>query len=411
MKLSPFTIHNKTLIRLQLKSGYRHLSTLTFHHPKRTMTKIALPVAAVCLIAFVVFNIIGSTGYAGPWLIAFFISLSIGCRGYDALKGFSFTMLIFAAVTTALYYPKYFNTWGGIKLATFFTPLLQIIMFGMGTEMGLKDFAGVIKMPKAVLIGLFGHFTFMPLAGYTLARIFNFPPEIAAGVVLIGSMPCGMASNVMSYLANANLALSVTLTAIATLLSPLLTPLLMKVLGGQFITVDATAMMLDIVKIVVLPIGAGLLFNRFFKGKVNWLDKIMPLISMFGIAFIIVIIVAAGRDNLIVIGPALIICAFLHNTTGYLFGYWIGKLFRLSERDARTIAIEVGMQNGGLASGLAQKMGKAATLGLAPAVFGPLMNITGSILASYWHRKPPVDKETPGLKVVHREQQVQVAGK
>jgi BASS family bile acid:Na+ symporter len=140
---------------------------------------------------------------------------------------------------------------------------------------------------------------------------------------------------------------------------------------------------------VVVPIGAGLLFNRFFKGKVNWLDKIMPLISMFGIAFIIVIIVAAGRDNLIVIGPALIICAFLHNTTGYLFGYWIGRLFRLTERDARTIAIEVGMQNGGLASGLAQKMGKAATLGLAPAVFGPLMNITGSILASYWHRKPP----------------------
>ncbi len=374
------------------------------------MTKIALPVAAVCLIAFVVFNITGSTGYAGPWLIAFFVSLSIGCRGYDALKGFSFTMLIFAAVTTALFYPKYFNTWGGIKLATFFTPLLQIIMFGMGTEMGLKDFAGVIKMPKAVLIGLFGHFTFMPLAGYTLARLFNFPPEIAAGVVLIGSMPCGMASNVMSYLANANLALSVTLTAIATLLSPLLTPLLMKVLGGQFITVDATAMMLDIVKIVVLPIGAGLLFNRFFKGKVNWLDKIMPLISMFGIAFIIVIIVAAGRDNLIVIGPALIICAFLHNTTGYLFGYWIGKLFRLSERDARTIAIEVGMQNGGLASGLAQKMGKAATLGLAPAVFGPLMNITGSILASYWHRKKPVDKETPELKIVHSKQQVQEEG-
>lgn len=374
------------------------------------MTKIALPVAAVCLIAFVVFNITGSTGYAGPWLIAFFVSLSIGCRGYDALKGFSFTMLIFAAVTTALFYPKYFNTWGGIKLATFFTPLLQIIMFGMGTEMGLKDFAGVIKMPKAVLIGLFGHFTFMPLAGYTLARLFNFPPEIAAGVVLIGSMPCGMASNVMSYLANANLALSVTLTAIATLLSPLLTPLLMKVLGGQFITVDATAMMLDIVKIVVLPIGAGLLFNRFFKGKVNWLDKIMPLISMFGIAFIIVIIVAAGRDNLIVIGPALIICAFLHNTTGYLFGYWIGKLFRLSERDARTIAIEVGMQNGGLASGLAQKMGKAATLGLAPAVFGPLMNITGSILASYWHRKKPIDKETPELKIVHSKQQVQEEG-
>jgi len=373
--------------------------------------KIAFAVAAVCLLAFIVYIIIGSAAYAGPWLIAFFISLSIGFRAYAALKGFAFTMLIFAAVTTALYYPHYFVSWGGVKLATFFTPLLQIIMFGMGTEMGIKDFAGVIKMPKAVLIGLFGHFTFMPLAGYTLARAFNFPPEIAAGVVLIGSMPCGMASNVMSYLANANLALSVTLTAVATLLSPFLTPLWMKVLGGQFISVDAGSMMWDIVKIVVLPIGAGLLFNRFFKGKLTWLDKIMPLISMFGIAFIIVIIVAAGRDNLIVIGPALIVCALIHNTTGYLFGYYIGKLFRLPERDARTIAIEVGMQNGGLASGLAREMGKAATLGLAPAIFGPLMNITGSVLASYWHRKPVVEKEGPQVNVVHPEQKVQTIGK
>jgi len=357
------------------------------------IVKIALPVAAVCLITFIVFSIIDGPVHNGPFLIAFFLSCSIACRGYDAVKGFSFTLLIFAAVTTALYYPQYFKSWGGVKLDKFFTPLLMIIMFGMGTEMGIKDFAGVIKMPKAVLIGLSGHFTFMPLAGYTLAKLFHFPPEIAAGVVLIGSMPCGMASNVMSYLANANLALSVTLTAIATLLSPFLTPLWMKVLGGQFIKVDALAMMWEITKIVVLPICAGLLFNRFFKGKITWLDKIMPLISMFGIAFIIVIIVAAGRDNLIVIGPALIICALIHNTTGYLFGYWIGRLFRLSERDARTIAIEVGMQNGGLASGLAREMGKAATLGLAPAIFGPLMNITGSVLASYWHRKKPKDTD------------------
>jgi BASS family bile acid:Na+ symporter len=119
----------------------------------------------------------------------------------------------------------------------------------------------------------------------------------------------------------------------------------------------------------------------------------MPYVSMFGIAAIIVVITAAGRDNLLSIGPALILCALLHNTSGYLFGYWIGRLFRLPERDARTIAIEVGMQNGGLASGLAKEMGKAATLGLAPAVFGPLMNITGSILASYWHRKPVPEAE------------------
>ena len=167
----------------------------------------------------------------------------------------------------------------------------------------------------------------------------------------------------------------------------------MKALGGQFISVDASAMMWDITKIVVIPIGAGLLFNRFFKGKLLWLDKIMPLISMFGIAFIIVIITAAGRDSLLKIGPALIVCAFIHNNTGYLFGYWIGKLFRLPERDARTIAIEVGMQNSGLASGLAKEMGKTATLGLAPAVFSPLMNITGSLLATYWHRRHVSDED------------------
>jgi BASS family bile acid:Na+ symporter len=197
----------------------------------------------------------------------------------------------------------------------------------------------------------------------------------------------------MSYLANANLALSITLTTIATLLAPFLTPFWMKILGGQFIQIDALTMMWDIVKMVVLPIGAGLLFNRLVGGKAAWLDKAMPYVSMFGIAAIIVVITAAGRANLLTIGPALILCAFLHNTSGYLFGYWIGRLFRLSERDSRTIAIEVGMQNGGLASGLAKEMGKAATLGLAPAVFGPLMNITGSILASYWHRKPVPEHE------------------
>lgn len=292
-----------------------------------------------------------------------------------------------------MYYPQYFQSIGTFKFTALITPLIQLIMFGMGTKMGVRDFAGVVKMPKAVFIGLTGHFTFMPLVGFTLAKLFNFPPEIAAGVVLIGSMPCGLASNVMSYLANASLALSITLTTIATLVAPFLTPLWMKVLGGQFIQIDALAMMWDIVKIVVLPIGAGLLFNKLVGGKAAWLNKAMPYVSMFGIAAIIVVITAAGRDNLLTIGPALILCAFLHNTSGYLFGYWIGRLFRLPERDARTIAIEVGMQNGGLASSLAREMGKAATLSLAPAVFGPLMNITGSILTSYWHRKPVGEKQ------------------
>ena len=204
----------------------------------------------------------------------------------------------------------------------------------------------------------------------------------------------------MSYLANANLALSVTLTAVATVVAPFVTPLWMKALGGQFIEVDAGKMMLDIFEVVIIPIGAGLLFNKFFKGKAQWLDKAMPILSMFGIACVILIIVAAGRNNLIVIGPALIICALLHNSGGYLFGYWTARVFGLPERDCRTIAIEVGMQNGGLAASLATKMGKASTIGLAAAVFSPIMNITGSILASYWHRKPPQDTELKDEVVV-----------
>lgn len=344
--------------------------------------------AALLFLLYIIFGIVQKTSWSGWLLMLAFILLSIAFRGSKLLKGFSYSLIIFAAVTLAMYYPQYFQNIGSFKFTTLITPLIQLIMFGMGTKMGVRDFAGVVKMPKAVFIGLAGHFTFMPIVGFLLAKAFHFPPEIAAGVVLIGSMPCGLASNVMSYLANANLALSITLTTIATLLAPLLTPFWMKVLGGQFIEIDALTMMWDIVKMVVLPIGAGLLFNRLAAGKVPWLDKAMPYVSMFGIAFIIVVITAAGRDNLLTIGPALILCALLHNTSGYLFGYWIGRLFRLSERDSRTIAIEVGMQNGGLASGLAKEMGKAATLGLAPAVFGPLMNITGSILASYWHRKP-----------------------
>ena len=353
--------------------------------------KSALILAGVCLLASLSMLFGGNYEIGAPLLIAFFVALSVGFRGNPVLKGFAFTMIIFAVVVAALQYPSSFIEYDGYKFTKLITPLIQIIMFGMGTEMSLGDFKGVVKTPKAVLIGLTGHFTVMPLLGFSLAKLFHFPPEIAAGVVLIGSMPCGLASNVMSYLANANLALSVTLTAVATLLAPFITPLWMSYLGGQFVKVDALAMMLDIVKVVIIPIGGGLLFNRFFKGKADWLDKAMPILSMFGIACVIVIIVAGGRDKLIVIGPALIICAFIHNSGGYMFGYWTARLFGLVERDCRTIAIEVGMQNGGLASSLAVSMGKPATIGLASAVFSPIMNITGSILASYWHRKPPKD--------------------
>jgi len=355
--------------------------------------KILGGIAALCLLlaAWRIFQ--DGIAHAGYFIIAFFILLAIACRGKELLKGFSYTLMIFAAVTAALYFPQYFVQVNGFKLAVLITPLLQIIMFGMGTSMGLDDFAGVIKMPKGVFIGVGSHFIIMPLLGFTLAKLSHFPPEIAAGIILVGCSPNGMASNVMSYLAKANLALSITITAVSTSLAPFITPLLMKLLGGEFIKIDAMAMMWDIIKIVIIPIGAGIIFNKYLLKRASWLEKLMPLVSMFGIAFIIVIITAAGRDSLLNIGGMLVLLVLVHNLLGYTFGYWSGRLFKMSERDCRTMAIEVGMQNAGLASGLAKAMGKIATVGLAPAVFGPMMNTTGSLLANYWHRKPLKEKE------------------
>ncbi|OOQ59403.1 bile acid:sodium symporter family protein [Mucilaginibacter pedocola] len=359
---------------------------------KNKLYTIAMVLAALCFWVALALSFAGHTGNAGPLYIGGFIMLAIGFRRSALLKGFAYTLCIFAAVATALYYPQYFQEYKGFKFAKLITPLIQVIMFGMGTSMSLHDFVGVVKMPKGVFIGVFSHFLIMPLIGYTLASLSGFPPEIAAGIILIGCSPNGMASNVISYLAKANLALSITITAVSTLLAPVITPLLMKLFAGAFVQIHVVDMMWDITKMVILPIAAGLIFNKFLSGKAKWLDNAMPVVSMLGIAFIIVIITAAGRNSLLTIGPLLILLVLIHNLLGYTLGYWSGRLFKMSERDCRTIAIEVGMQNGGLASGLAKEMGKMATVGLAPAVFGPLMNITGSILATWWHRKPPEEK-------------------
>jgi len=349
--------------------------------------KIYLYIALSLLIISILMLTIGKHSLIAPFLIASFFLFAIGLRGHKFLKGFSFTIIIFSAIITALFYPSFFLSWGDFQLKKLIVPLLQIIMFGMGTAMSFKDFVGVLKMPKAVGIGLVCQFTIMPIIGLTIATFFNFPSEIAAGVVLIGSSPSGLASNVMSYLAKANIALSITLTACATLLAPIVTPFLMENIAGQFVDIDFWKMLISICKMVILPIVVGLLFNTFFHGKFKWLDKAMPIISMAGIAFIITIIIAAGRDNLLAIGLALFAASIIHNSLGYVFGYYACKLFKMPEKDCRTIALEVGMQNGGLASGIALEMGKVATVGLAPAIFGPWMNISGSSLASYWGNK------------------------
>ena len=326
------------------------------------MHKILLGIAGICLIVAVVMAFSGNIINAGPLYIIFFLALAIGIRSFPTLKGLSYTVIILAAVTTAMYYPAPFVEVNGFKLSKLITPLLQLIMFGMGTSMSFNDFAGVIKMPKGVFIGVTSHFIIMPGIGYTLANLSGFPPEIAAGIILIGCSPNGMASNVISYLAKANLALSITITAVSTMLAPFITPLLMKLLAGAFVEIHVLDMMWEITKIVIIPITAGLIFNKFLSGKAEWLDKAMPLVSMTSIALIIVVITAAGRESLLSIGPALILLVLIHNLSGYTLGYWSGRLFKMDERDCRTIAIEVGMQNGGLASGIAKGMGKMATV-------------------------------------------------
>jgi len=354
--------------------------------------------AIILLLAFAFTTYQKLHNWSGCLLALVFVSLAIGFRGSRMFKGYWYSVLILAVATVAMYFPQYFKTFGG-KEASFFIPiLLQAIMFGMGTELSLKDFTQVMRMPKGVIVGIVCHYTIMPLVGFAVAHLFNFPGEIAAGIILIGCCPSGLASNVMCYLAKANLALSVSVTTVSTLLAPFLTPFLMKLLGGSYITIDLWAMVWDITKIVIIPIAAGLAFHYIVRGKLKWLDKAMPVISMVGIALVLLVITAAGRDNLLKVGGLLIVATFIHNMAGYFLGYWSARLLKFPERDCRTIALEVGMQNAGLASALAKGMGKIATVGLASVIFGTMMNVTGSSLASWWHNRPPKD-ETPLSKL------------
>lgn len=361
--------------------------------------KISYLTAALLLLGYIGVNLLNDTSAAGWLLMLFFISLAVIFRGTPNLKGFSFTIMIFAAVSLAMYYPQYFIQAGSFKLSKLIIPLLQVIMFGMGSELSLKELSSVLKTPKTIAVGVICHYTIMPIIGFTLATVFDFPKEIAAGIILVGCCPSGLASNVMSYLARANLALSIAVTTVSTLLAPLFTPLLMRVLANRFVTVHFLDMAWDTTKVVLIPIFAGLLFHILVRGKVKWLDKIMPLISMAGIGLIIVVITAAGRDSLLKVGPLLVLAVLIHNVAGYTMGYWSSRLLGFKEKDCRTISLEVGMQNGGLASGLALLMGGMATIGLAPAIFGPLMNVTGSSLATWWHgRIPKEDLESQPIR-------------
>jgi BASS family bile acid:Na+ symporter len=268
-------------------------------------------------------------------------------------------------------------------------PLLQVIMFGMGAQISWDEITQIARAPYPILVGLVCQFTIMPIVGAVLAYTLPLPLDVAAGLILVGCAPSGVASSVMVYLAGANLALSVAITVSATLLAPLLTPALMKLLAGRIVTIDVMAMMWDITKMVALPVIGGLLVNRLLFLRLRMFLRALPLLSMTCIAMLTVIITATAHRNLTTVGGTLIAATLVHNLLGYLFGYCGARLMRLPQRDCRTVAIEVGLQNSGLALGIATKLGQVATLGLAAVVFGPLMSITGSALAMWWRRRTP----------------------
>ena len=309
------------------------------------------------------------------------------------VRKFAFTAWVLVCVVIAFWFPGVFIQWGDFQLKKLIVPLIQLIMFGMGATLLVSDFTRVLKMPKAVLIGISLQFLIMPLIGFLLARAFGFEPAVAAGVILIGSCPGGVASNVMTYLSKGNVALSVTMTACSTLVAPILTPLLMQLLAGTLVDIVFLDWVINIVKIIIVPISIGLIFNiamRHMNWRGEWIDRCLSLIAMAGICFIIGIIIADSRDKLLTIGVALVAASVLHNAAGYVLGYFGARLARLDESSCRTVAIEVGLQNGGMATALAINTLKDPLAALAPAIFGPWMNISGSILASWWAARPPV---------------------
>ncbi len=316
---------------------------------------------------------------------------------------FAFSCWVIGFVCAALFFPSIFGKWGSVPASKFVPLLIQVIMFGMGTTLAWQDFSRVLVRPKAVCLGMLLQFTVMPLGGWLLTKIFSLPPEMAAGVILIGSCPGGVASNVITFLARGDVALSVTMTACSTLMAPLMTSLLMSWLAGATIEVNFSEMMWQIINIVIAPVVGGLFANLLLQ-RLNlrgaWVDRVLSSVAMLAICVVIAIIVAQSRTSLLTVGPLILLIAIVHNGMGYFLGYFGARAVGLSETECRTISIEVGMQNGGMGSALATKVLHSPQAAIAPAIFGAWMSVSGSLLASFWRQRLPqptivADTESP----------------
>ena len=304
----------------------------------------------------------------------------------SAFFGKWMALIVIAVAALALFAPQ---TWLWVK-TSWINWLLGIVMFGMGLTLKMSDFKVVFSRPKDIIIGFIAQFTLMPLIAFVLTKVFGLPTEIAVGVILVGTCPGGTSSNVMTYLSKGDVPLSVGMTAVSTLFAPLMTPLLTLLYAGQRVDVNAVAMFLSIVKVVLVPIALGLVCNYFFGKVTSQIVRILPLISTIAIIMIIASVVSANSARLKTVGALVVIVVVLHNLLGYATGYGVGKLLHLNATKCRALSIEVGMQNSGLATSLAATHFAQYPLATIPgAVFSVWHNISGAVYANLLAARNP----------------------
>lgn len=288
-------------------------------------------------------------------------------------------MAVFVILVAAI---ALFQPWTFKWAAPRITILLGIVMFGMGMTLRLRDFKLVFQRPKDVLVGALAQFTIMPALAWLLAKGFGLPPELAAGVILVGTCPGGTSSNVMTYLARGDVALSVSMTMTTTVLAPIVTPLLTWWLAGEWVEISLAAMMLSIVQVVILPIVLGIVINSFFAKTVQKIVKLLPLVSVLAIVLIVGGVVSVSAQRIMETGLLIMLVVMLHNLLGYSIGFLIAKALHMNVAKAKAISIEVGMQNSGLATSLAM-MHFGAAAAIPGAIFSVWHNISGSLAANY----------------------------
>lgn len=304
----------------------------------------------------------------------------------SAFFGKWMALIVIAVAALALFAPQ---TCLWVK-TSWINWLLGIVMFGMGLTLKMSDFKVVFSRPKDIIIGFIAQFTLMPFIAFVLTKAFSLPTEIAVGVILVGTCPGGTSSNVMTYLSKGDVPLSVGMTAVSTLFAPLMTPLLTLLYAGQRVDVNAVAMFLSIVKVVLVPIALGLMCNYFFGKVTSQIVRILPLISTIAIIMIIASVVSANSARLKTVGALVVIVVVLHNLLGYATGYGVGKLLRLNATKCRALSIEVGMQNSGLATSLAATHFAQYPLATIPgAVFSVWHNISGAVYANLLAARNP----------------------